>query len=87
MDGITFGMDIDAKSEAYRRMKANTKPKTVPWRYGLEKTVLACPCQFVAGVMREAGWLVSEKQAFSYITIDDGDLIYVEYQDGVHFRR
>lgn len=86
-DGMTFGMDIDAKGEAYRKLKANTKAKKVAWRYGLEKNVLVCPYQFVAGVMQAAGWLVAERQAFSYITIDDGDMIYVEYPDGVHFRR
>ena len=36
--------------------------------------------------MKEAHWLVSERKAFDYITIDgfmDDAIIYVKYRDGI----
>lgn len=82
--GVSFGMDIDARSEAYRLLKKNTKPKTVTGLFGIEVNILTAPYQYVAGIMREAGWLVAEKQSFNKFTLDGGEEIFIEYPDGIH---
>lgn len=80
-DGITFGMDIRT---GYKKMKANIKLQTVKNRFGREVRVQAVPYQFVAEMMEEAGWLVSERQSFKYFRLDDGPEIYIIYPDGIH---
>ena len=83
-DGTTFGMEIETNTAAYRAIKKNTALKQITTHYGVERTVRACPYQYVAGIMREAGWLVAEKQSFSKFSIDDDREIFIEYPDGVH---
>ncbi len=83
-DGMTFGMDIETNTAAYRAIKKNTAPRLVTTRYGTRRTVRACPFQNVAGVMKEAGWLVAEHQSFRSFSIDDDGEIFIEYPDGVH---
>lgn len=83
-DGTTFGMDIETNAAAYRAMKKATKRQEITGHFGIKVKALVCPYQYVAGVMREAGWLVAERQSFRHITIDDGEEIFVEYPDGVH---
>lgn len=86
-DGMTFGMDIETNTAAYREMKRNTKAQTVTGHHGIPVSILACPYQYVAGIMREAGWLVAEKQAFRYFEIEglfDGEEVYIVYPDGIH---
>lgn len=83
-EGTTFGMDIEANTAAYRAMKKNTQQQRITTRYGTQRTVCVCPFQYVAGIMREASWLVTEKQSFRKFTIDDGEEIFIGYPDGVH---
>ena len=83
-DGMTFGMDIETNTAAYRAIKKNTALQQITTCYGVERIVRVCPFQYVAGVMREAGWLVAEKQSFSKFSIDDDKDIFIEYPDGVH---
>lgn len=83
-DGTTFGMDIETNTAPYRAIKKYTAPRQVTTRYGIRRTVRACPFQYVAGVMREAGWLVAEKQSFRSFSIDDDGEIFIEYPDGIH---
>lgn len=85
--GTTFGMNIETNTAAYREMKRNTKPQTVKGHYGIEVSVLVCPYKHVAGVMREAGWLVAEKQDFRCFEIEGlfgGEQVFIIYPDGIH---
>lgn len=82
--GVSFGMDIDARSASYREMKANTKRQTIKGKWGIEVNVLACPFQYVAGMMKEAGWLVAEDQSFRSFQLDGGEDIFIIYPDGIH---
>ena len=83
-DGTTFGMEIETNTAAYRAMKKNTPRQQITGHYGIQVNVPVCPFQYVAGIMREAGWLVAEKQSFRKFTIDDGEEIFIGYPDGVH---
>lgn len=84
LDGMTFGMDIDTMTPAYRAMKKATERRKIVGHYGIEFSALVCPAQYVAGIMREAGWLVSEAQDFQHITINGGEEIFIEYPNGIH---
>lgn len=83
-DGTTFGMEIETNTASYLAIKKYTAPKQVANRYSVQRTIRACPFQYVAGVMREAGWLVAEKQSFKSFSIDDSGKIFIEYPDGIH---
>lgn len=86
-NGTTFGMDIETNTAAYREMKRNTKAQTITGYHGIRFTALACPYQFVAGIMREAGWLVAERQDFRSFEIEglfNGEEVFIIYPDGVH---
>ena len=82
-DGITFGMEIETGSAAYRAIRKHTAPKQIPTSWGGLRTVPVCPYQYVAGVMEGAGWLVAEGHYLRSFTIDDGPEIVIEYPEGV----
>lgn len=84
LDGMTFGMEIETNTAAYRAMKKATRRQEITSRFGIKVNALVCPYQHVAGIMREAGWIVAERQSFRHITIDDGEEIFIEYPDGIH---
>lgn len=81
---MIFGMDINARTQAYREFCKNIKPKDVNGLYGIKVNVLTCEACYVAALMGIAGWHVSEKQLFNKIKIDDGEEIYIQYSDGIH---
>lgn len=86
-DGITFGMDIETNTAAYREMKRKTQRQTISGHHGIPVNVLACPYQCVAGIMREAGWLVAERQSLRSFEIEglfDGEEVFIDYPDGIH---
>ena len=83
-DGTTFGMDIETNTTAYRAIKKNTALQEITTRLGIQRIIRVCPFQYVAGVMREAGWLVAEHQSFKSFSIGDGAEIFIGYPDGVH---
>lgn len=82
-DGTTFGMEIETNTAVYRAMKKATNRQEITGQFGIKVNVLVCPYQYVAGIMREAGWLVAEKQSFGKFTIDGGEEIFIGYPDGV----
>lgn len=81
---MTFGMDVETNTAPYRAMKKHTERRQVTGRFGIQVNILVCPAQYVAGIMRGAGWLVAENQEFKKFTIDDGEEIFIEYPDGIH---
>ena len=82
--GVSFGMDLAARSKAYQLLKKSTKPKDITGHHGIRVNVLVAPYMCVAGIMREAGWIVSERQSFAKFQLDDEEEIYIEYPDGIH---
>ncbi len=77
--GGTFGMEVDPSSKAYKLMKKNivwkTKRELHPgykfrWEGEQDKKVKCVPAVYVAAIMREAHWLVTEKKAFDWFYID-----------------
>ena len=85
-DGITFGMDIDAQSNAYRAFKKHIVCDRIINSFGYEVKVLTVPYLYVAALMGESHWLVSERKLFDKISIEglyDGAYIYVKYKEGL----
>lgn len=71
----SFGMDIETNTPAYRALKKNT----VYVRTSQYAGRMECPARFVAAVMREAGWLVSENKCLEWFHIEDGPRIWIKY--------
>lgn len=83
-DGITFGMEIDAQSAAFRNFKKNLKREIAIGPFGTERRIHTIPHLALAALMGTAHWLVSEKKLFDKIRIEevnDGTEIYVKYTD------
>lgn len=83
-DGNTFGMEIETDTAAYRKFKSQVKYEKVISISGVEMKAYTVPYLFLAAIMREAHWLVSEKKDFNKIWIEDfkeGVIIYVKYTD------
>lgn len=87
-NGITFGMEIDTDTTAYKILR-----KAIKW----DENCLSCldgtslckswvvPYKALANCMREAHWLVDENKSFDYVTIQglaENDRIYINYSDG-----
>lgn len=88
-DGTTFGMDIDTSTTPYRKFKSMVKIEKVINRYGAEAYKPTVPYLFLAAIMREAHWLVSELKDFDKFCIEgfmDETFIYVKYTDVLDFR-
>lgn len=87
-DGITFGMPVDASTEAYKKFKKSIKKESAISYYGDEMLIRTVPYLNLAAIMQEAHWLVSERKCFNKICIDGlGDEIYVKYSDeNIDFR-
>lgn len=83
-DGGTFGMEIETDTVAYRKFKSQVKFEKVVSVYGAERKEYTVPYLFLAAIMREAHWLVSELKSFNKFCIDgfkDNSFIYVKYTD------
>ena len=88
-DGTTFGMEIEVDTVAYRKFKSQVKYEKVISAFGTEVKEYTVPYLFLAAIMREAHWLVSELKDFNKFCIDgfkDGVYIYVKYTDVLDFR-
>lgn len=88
-DGITFGMEIETNSVAYRKFETKVKYEKAISAFGTEIKELTVPYLYLAAIMREAHWLVSERKDFNKFCIDgfkDGAYIYVKYTDLLDFR-
>ena len=99
IDG-TFGMEVDATSKAYKELKKRITRKTMEELYpdhsfkwwGDEKRTVRCaPAVWVAAILREEHWLITERKAFGWFYIDGGtgeDIgscqcpIYIDYTEG-----
>ena len=85
-DNTTFGMDINT-SPAFRNFCKNLQRKELTTRLGLKHKVLTCPAKYVAPMMGDAGWLVSEEQAFYKVQVEGSkqvqECVYIEYPDGI----
>lgn len=84
-DETTFGMPIDATTEAYKKFKQSIKTESAISYFGNEMLIKTVPYLNLASIMQEAHWLVSEKRCFNKIRIDGlGDEeIYVKYSDEI----
>lgn len=84
-DETTFGMPIDATTEAYKKFKQSIKKESAISYFGNEMLIKTVPYLNLASIMQEAHWLVSEKRCFNKIRIDGlGDEeIYVKYSDEI----
>lgn len=58
----TFGMEIDTDTVAWRKFKAHIKIVPTVSKYGVEKRVPCVPAIWLAAIMREAHWLVTEER-------------------------
>ena len=81
-DGNTFGMEIETDTAAYRKFKTQVKYEKAISKAGIEMRAYTVPYLFLAAIMREAHWLVSERKSFNKVCIEDfkeGAIIYVKY--------
>lgn len=88
-DGTTFGMEIETDTTAYRKFKSTVKIEKVINEFGAGAYKLTVPYLFLAAIMREAHWLVSERKDFDKFYIEgfmDETFIYVKYTDVLDFR-
>ena len=88
-DGDTFGMDIATDSIAYKKFKSLIKYEKVIDAWGGEIKEFTVPYLFLAAIMREAHWLVTDLKSFNKFDIDGlkgGEFIYVKYTDILDFR-
>ena len=88
-DGTTFGMEIETDTAAYRKFKSQVKYEKVITAFGTETKEFTVPYLFLAAIMREAHWLVSERKDFNKFCIEgfkDDVFIYVKYTDVLDFR-
>ena len=83
-DGNTFGMEIATDTAAYRKFKSQVRYEKVISKAGIEMKAYTVPYLFLAAIMRDAHWLVSERKSFNKVCIEDfkeGAIIYVKYTD------
>ena len=87
-DGLTFGMEIDTGTEAYKNFKKLLKYENCISIVGTEIPVRVVPNMALGTIMREAKWLVTEGHYFNYVKIDGfKDEIYVSYTESpIDFR-
>lgn len=82
-DGMTFGMEIETDTVAYKNFKKSIKREKCISYFGDEIECRVVHYLMLGAVMREAHWLVTETKSFQKIRIDgflDED-IYVRYTD------
>ncbi len=83
-DGNTFGMEIETDTAAYRKFKSQVKYEKAISKAGIEMMAYTVPYLFLAAIMQEAHWLVSERKGFNKVCIEgfkEGAIIYVKYTD------
>lgn len=82
-DGTTFGMGIEANTQAYRNFKKSIKREKATGACDSKIDIMTVPHLSLAAIMREAHWMVSESKLFDKITIDglSERYIYVKYSD------
>ena len=88
-DGTTFGMEVETDTAAYRKFKSQVKYERAISALGMEIRVLTVPYLYLAAIMREAYWLVSERKDFDKFYIDgfkDSAFVYVKYTDELDLR-
>lgn len=88
-NGTTFGMEIETDTAAYRKFKSQVKIEKVINEFGAESYKLTVPYLFLAAIMRESHWLVSERKDFDKFYIEgfmDDTFIYVKYTNVLDFR-
>lgn len=90
-DGMTFGMEIDTSTTAWKKFKTSIKIESCIGKFGTEVRVLTVPYLNLSAIMQGAYWLVSENKEFNKIKIDgfnDDCDIYVKYSDEpIDFRK
>lgn len=72
-DGTTFGMEVDGVQA--RRVINKARYMEVRMSYGTSMK-LCIPANQIASLMREAAWLVTEKQNFISVSFDDDPYQY-----------
>lgn len=88
-DGTTFGMPIETDTTAYRKFKSQVKCETAISVIGTAVKVLTVPYLYLAAIMGEAHWLVTERKDFNRFYIEgfkSDEYIYVKYTDSLDFR-
>lgn len=69
-DGITFGMEIDTDTVAWRRFKNQIRIETVRTKHGIERRVPVVPAVWLGAIMRHAHWLVTESKCIKEFQIE-----------------
>lgn len=81
-DGTTFGMEVDGVQA--RRVMNKAQYMEVRMSHGTSMR-LCIPANQIASLMREAAWLVTEKQSFVSVSFDEDPyqypVIYPEVQE------
>lgn len=72
--GTTFGMEVDGVKA--RRVINSAKYQEVMSPYGTSRKRLCIPSNQLATLMREAAWLVTEKQDFVEVSFDEDPYRY-----------
>lgn len=87
-DGMTFGMDIDTGTEAYKNFKKALKYENCTGVFGDEIPVRVILNTKLGAIMGGAHWLVTEGHYFDYVKIDGfKDEIYIKYTEApIDFR-
>ena len=73
--GTTFGMEVDGVRARNVINKAEYREISTPWGTTVHR--LCIQASQVASLMREAAWLVTEKQDFVEVMFDDDPTRYV----------
>jgi hypothetical protein len=73
-------MQIEA-SGAYRKFRNHIKPEKAMSVTGSVVTILTVPAEWLGAIMGEAHWLVTEGKYFDTIRIDNGEKVYVKYDE------
>ena len=78
-DGTTFGMEVDGVRASKVEKKAEYK--THINQYGYKVGTLCIKAPFVASLMGEAAWLITERQDFTHVQFDDSAKYRVIYPE------
>ena len=83
-DGTTFGMEIETDTTAWRKFKKQISTEVRSKKTGGTHLVHVVPAAWLGAIMREAHWLVTEKQAFDRFYIEgflSDQYIFVKYPE------
>lgn len=81
-DGTTFGMDVQ-NAVAFRALKKNISYGEITprgWHHSTKRRII--PAKYVAAVMGEAAWLITENRCMETVRWEDSGELYIVYETG-----